>query len=102
MDQEILTAAEKSSVMNPITCSNAPCNETCNNSLCTLCVQCLSSTDIMEMYKALSEHQGKGSMKRLFPTNFNFYENKLEGLTENNRISVRWFNEKCKQDVSWC
>ena len=97
-----MRAAEKHIVMNPIVCSNAPCNASCINAKCSLCQQCLRNSDIMEMQAALSEHQGKGSMKRLFPGNFQLTEIALETLTENNRISYMWFLEKCKQDVNWC
>lgn len=102
IDQEIMITSEKNIAVNPITCSNSPCNETCSTSLCSLCLQCLSKSDIIEMQRAFSENQAKGSMKRLFPSKLQLNQDNADELTKNNRISVMWFQEKCRQNVKWC
>jgi len=48
---------------------------------------------------AFLEHQSKWSMKRLIPSG-DSGEEIIE--SEKDMIQSKWFEGKCKQDVSWC
>ena len=77
-DAEMLNANQDLAV-DPETCTKEPCLNSCLDSKCNLCMQCLSKRDKFEISIAFKEHMNRGNMERIFPPAFvrvkklNFY-----------------------------
>lgn len=55
------------------------------------------------MREAFREHTHETNFRRLFPKSKYFYDEKFfYKMTENNQISMEWFEAKCLDDDKWC
>lgn len=93
-------SASKNIAVNPDNCIN--CIDSCEHVSCELCVPCLSNETIQNFHQYYREHQRRGEMKRLFPTEIYAEENFLKKLGVANKLTVKWFNAKCDDDYDWC
>ncbi|XP_058812213.1 probable tubulin polyglutamylase ttll-15 [Topomyia yanbarensis] len=102
-DTEAMVSSLKNIVVEANRCSEAPCAESCAPEECSLCVACLSGSDLRDLHAAYREHLNRGDMKRIFPvpTRDRLTVDPVE-LSAKNQWMSRWFEEKCKMDDSYC
>ena len=56
-----------------------------------------------QLREAFREHQNSANFKRVFPTAEHFNDEEfIKNSTKFNKIQMRWFKGKCKDDKSWC
>ena len=93
----------KNIAVNPSACVDNNCSENCEKPECILCMTCLSEKDVFNLNRAFKEKTHQGGFKRIFPSKVHFDDDDLiKKLSPNNQISVKWFKEKCKEDIEWC
>lgn len=78
-------------------CKNIPTLEECE-----LCLTSLSKENITYFHQAAREHDRSGGFIRLLPSERYKSEYFANIVSENNRISLKWFIAKCEIDKSWC
>ncbi|XP_055630341.1 probable tubulin polyglutamylase ttll-15 [Toxorhynchites rutilus septentrionalis] len=102
-ETEAMVSSLKNIVVEAERCSVAACTESCALEECSLCAGCLSGADLKVLHAAFREHINRGDMKRIFPVPKNDRRQvESSELNAKNRWMSRWFNEKCKADVSYC
>lgn len=93
-------SAPKDIAVNPDECSK--CIHSCNDPSCELCLPCLSTETLDAFHQAYREHQRRGEMERLFPSDDLLGESVVKKLSAANKLSMEWFNAKCNEDYDWC
>ena len=86
------------------------CSQHCDCSLdeCQLCLPCLSPQDVSVLKSAWAERRNQGSTWRIFPPPVaspqtdNLQSADLSKLLPSNKKLIRWYQEKCKMDRTWC
>lgn len=86
------------------------CSKHCDCSLdeCQLCLPCLSPQDVSVLKSAWAERRNQGSTWRIFPPPVaspqtdNLQSVDLSKLLPSNKKLIRWYQEKCKMDRTWC
>ena len=97
---------EKDILVSPDTCAtDNDCD--CSKDECQLCLPCLSPQDIDILKAAWTERRNQGSMRRIFPPavssdNSDTPVTNLDKLSSSNIKMIRWYQEKCKMDRTWC
>lgn len=99
--QEMLSNS-KNIAVNPMKCVQLDCKENCENQECQLCLTCLNNENQKQLHTAYKEQTRRGGFKRIFPLQKYFVEAEITNFTENNQISIRWFEAKCLEDYQWC
>lgn len=97
-DLEPMLSAKKNIAVNAEICSQTPCTESCGPTVCHLCVPCLSHDDLYDLQMAYREHMRIGDNKRIFPVT----NGHAESLSPKNQMMTRWYEARCKLDMSWC
>lgn len=100
LGDSLMLSAQKDIAVNFEECLN--CNQTCDDDSCSLCVFCLSESTILDFLRSHREHQRRGQMRRLFPSDLYMQDKILKRLSEPNRLSLKWFKAKCDNDLDWC
>lgn len=93
-------SAPKDITVNPEDCKN--CENTCTVLSCQLCMSCISNETLQSVHQSYREHQRKGEMKRLFPSELYAEESYVKKLSDANKLSMKWFKAKCDDDYEWC
>ncbi|XP_026480178.1 LOW QUALITY PROTEIN: tubulin polyglutamylase TTLL6-like [Ctenocephalides felis] len=96
-----MLSANKNILVNAEVCSSYECNNSCSNKKCSLCLHCLTTKDVEDLHMAYQEHMNRGDCKRIFPEKMVRNIN-LKKYSHKNQLIIRWFNEKCKADYTWC
>jgi tubulin monoglycylase TTLL15 len=78
------------------------CQESCKDPSCELCLPCISRENILNMLWAYREHQKRGEMKRIFPTEIYLADDIMKMLSASTQFSQKWFQAKCETDEDWC
>jgi hypothetical protein len=86
--------------VNTKSCVENSCETNCDESICELCLTCLSDENLQNLHRAYRENTNRGGFKRCFPKDKQ-QRDKTE-LSEKNQISAKWFESKCKEDQNWC
>lgn len=100
-----MITSTKNIVVQSEVCSNAPCSESCAPTECELCLPCLSTDDIQDLFAAQREHLSRGDTKRIFPepiVNKILNVENFKLLSPKNKMMTKWFYGKCVQESSWC
>lgn len=95
-----MLSAPKDIAVNPEICMN--CRSSCSDSNCELCLPCLYPEALREFHQAFREHQRRGEMLRLFPTELYTEEKIMSKLSPLNKLASKWFQAKCNEDEDWC
>jgi len=82
----------------PELCSSEDCKMSCKNEECRHCAHCLTIPMRTTLKDAYLEHHSRWNMRRLIPT----MSNQDSVNTSADAIQLKWFEGKCKLDVSWC
>ena len=96
---------DKDILVSPEICSSH-CD--CSREECQLCLPCLSPQDISVLKAAWAERRNQGSTWRIFPPPVaspqadNLKTVDLSKLLPSNKKLIRWYQEKCKMDRTWC
>jgi len=96
---------DKDILVSPELCSR-PCD--CSVEECQLCLPCLSPRDVGVLKSAWAERRNQGSTWRIFPPPVaspqtdNLRSVDLSKLLPSNKKLIRWYQEKCKMDRTWC
>ena len=96
---------DKDILVSPDTCSQQ-CD--CAREECALCRPCLSPRDLRVLKAAWSERRNQGSTWRIFPppvasrATDHLQDAALDNISPSNKKLIRWYQEKCKMDRSWC
>ncbi|VDO28436.1 unnamed protein product [Haemonchus placei] len=77
-------------------CIEGGCME-CNEQICQLCAQCMSSTMFSTLKQACLEHVNRRSMKML-----QMNHDKQNPPTMEDHLLQTWRTAKCEVDTSWC
>lgn len=94
-----MLSAPKDIAVNPDICLN--CFNSCEDE-CELCLPCLSNAVQSHFHQAYREHQRRGEMMRIFPTETYETEIFMKQFTSSDKLSVKWFKGKCENDIDWC
>jgi tubulin monoglycylase TTLL15 len=92
----------KNIAVNPRTCVDNNCEENCDDPKCELCLTCLSDENLQNLKRAYREHINREGFRRIFPSEAECNDYSEVELTENNRISMKWFEAKCLEDEEFC
>ena len=95
-----MLSAHKDIAVNPEDCKN--CLDSCKQSFCELCLPCLSNETAQSFHQSYREHQRRGEMKRLFPSEVYAEESFIMKLSDANKLATKWFKAKCDEDYDWC
>lgn len=96
---------DKDILVSPELCSGH-CD--CAREECGLCLPCLSPGDLRVLKAAWAERRNQGSTWRIFPPPVsspqtdNLKSADLSKLLPSNKKLIRWYQEKCKMDRTWC
>lgn len=105
MAEEEMVVHRNGLTVNPKTCLNHPCNETCSVE-CELCWNCLSLNNQYDMRVAYLEQMQSGDMRRIFPPKKEFLETADDdfwnSLQPQSKLQAKWFHEMCKKSEKFC
>ncbi|CRK90326.1 CLUMA_CG004034, isoform B, partial [Clunio marinus] len=85
----------------PEMCLKKPCNESCDNSECDLCFNCMDEFIIEDLKLAYYEHMRIGDFVRVIPpSNESMMRDRsyFTGLSYKNDLYARWCLEMCKSN----
>lgn len=98
--ESLMLSAPKDIAVSPDICID--CLSSCSDPKCELCLPCLYPEALRELHQAFREHQRRGEMLRLFPTELYMEEKIMSKLSRLNKIASKWFQAKCNDDDDWC
>lgn len=95
-----MLSSPKNIAVNLNECLN--CVDACYEPACELCLPCQSTNTSRNFQQAYREHQRKGDMLRIFPTDQYLEEKLMKQFSEQTQLAVKWFKAKCDDDEFWC
>lgn len=92
----------KNIAVQPWMCLEHNCQHNCHHAECELCPNCLSEGNLKSLYRAYREQMRRGGFRRIFPSLQHFENDFVSKMTPKNKISAKWFDAKCENDLQWC